>query len=147
MSERTRFQLSAAVFVILVKGDEICMLKRKATGWMDGSYSLPAGGLDAGETIRCAAMREAQEEVGVQINPASLAHIHTLHSRTDGKTWVGHFFRSDSWEGTPVLHETDKHSDLRWMPLIALPSNTIPYVRQALSCIAAGQPYSEYGWD
>ena len=123
------------------------MLKRKGTGWMDGSFSIPAGGLDADETIHAAAIREAYEEVGVQIAPSALDHVHTLHSRTAGQTWVGHFFKTATWQGTPLLREVDKHSDLQWRPFHALPSETIPYVRQALSCVAEGRSYSEYGWD
>ena len=123
------------------------MLKRKGTGWMDGSYSIPAGGLDAGETIQTAAIREAYEEVGVEISSDDLEHVHTLHSKTGGQTWVGHFFRTTRWEGLPRLRELDKHSDLQWRLLNALPAETIPYVGQALSCVAAGKTYSEFGWD
>lgn len=147
MSERDRYQLSAAVFVLLMRGDEVCMLRRKGTGWMDGSFSIPAGGLEAGETLRAAAIREAREEIGVRIAPDDLHHVHTLHSRTGGAAWSGHFFRATRWEGVPVLCEPDKHDDLRWQPIAALPPATIPYVRQAIQAVAAGTAYSEYGWD
>ena len=147
MNERVRFQLSSAVFVILARGAEICMLRRKATGWMDGSFSLPAGGLDAGETIRAAAVREAFEETGVVIAPEALKSVHTLHSLTADSPWIGHFFRTEEWTGTPTLCEPDKHDNLQWRKLDNLPGNTIPYVRQALVCIARNEPYSEYGWE
>lgn len=147
MGERTRHKQSSSVFVILAKNERICMLRRKATGWMDGSLSIPAGGLDAGETIRSAAIREAYEEVGVRIAPENLQYVHTLHSTTNDQTWIGHFFQTTIWEGDPILRERDKHEDVQWQPLTALPSETIPYIRQALSCIARQQNYSEYGWD
>lgn len=51
------------------------MLRRKGTGWMDGSFSIPAGGLDAGEPIGAAAIREAYEEVGVQITSENLQYL------------------------------------------------------------------------
>ena len=51
MNQRVRHKHSASVFVVLLRGAEICMLRRKGTGWMDGSLSVPAGGLDANETI------------------------------------------------------------------------------------------------
>lgn len=132
---------------MLVRDGEICMLRRKGTGWMDGSFSLPAGGLDAGETIAAAALREAHEEVGVSIAPENLHYVHTLHSRTEGNAWIGHFFQASVWEGSPYLREIDKHSDLQWRPINVLPLETIPYVRQAISCATAQQPYSEYGWN
>jgi 8-oxo-dGTP pyrophosphatase MutT (NUDIX family) len=123
------------------------MFRRQGTGWMDGSFSIPAGGLEAGETIRAAAIREAYEEVGVQIDPRDLHYAHTLHSKTDGNAWLGHFFLATAWTGAPVLRELDKHSDLQWYPANALPSETIPYVQQAILAVAAQSPYSEYGWD
>lgn len=75
MSERIRYQLSASVFVMLMRDGEVCMLRRKGTGWMDGSFSIPAGGLDAGEPIGAAAIREAYEEVGVQITSENLQYL------------------------------------------------------------------------
>jgi len=74
---------------------------------MGGSSSVPAEGLDDGETIRSAAAREAYEEVGVQIAATDLHHVHTLHSRTNGQSWIGHFFKTEQWAGTPALRELD----------------------------------------
>ena len=146
MTVRVRHKLSAAVFIVLWRGPEVCLLRRNGTGWMDGFYSLPAGGLEANETIRSAARREAKEETGGEIAPESLTYAHTLHCLTDGGDWVGHFFTAIRWTGTPSIREPDKHSDLGWWSPGSLPPNTIPYIRQALHCINQGQPYSEYGW-
>lgn len=89
---RVRHKHSTSVFVALMRDEEVCLLRRKGTGWLDGSFSLPAGGLDAGETIADAACREVLEEVGVQIASASMRYAHALHSLTEGMDWVGHFF-------------------------------------------------------
>jgi len=130
----------------LKKARFVCSGEKGPAGWTVHSV-FPLGGLDAGETIRAAAAREAYEEVGVNIAPENLHYVHTLHSKTEGRTWLGHFFQATIWEGTPSLRELDKHSDLQWMPVTALPSETIPYVRQAILCTTAQQQYSEYGWD
>lgn len=113
---------------------------------MDGIFSIPAGGFEAHETLSAAAIREAHEEVGVHIEQANLKHVHTIHSKTGGQIWFGHFFRTTIWDGIPLLRERDKHSDLQWRALDSLPSETIPYVRRALSSIAQQETYSEYGW-
>jgi 8-oxo-dGTP diphosphatase len=146
MRPRVRHQMSASVFVALMRGPDVCLLRRKGTGWLDGLFSLPAGGLDAGETIATAAIREAQEEVGVLIDVGNLRYAHTLHSLTDGQDWVGHFFVVTAWSGTPNLCEPEKHADLLWRSISELPVETVPYVRQALLCIEQGVPYSEFGW-
>jgi len=143
---RERYHLSIAVFVLLRKGDQVCLLRRSNTGWMDGFYSLPAGGLEQGETLAQAAVREAREEVGVIISPDQLALSHTLHVQTEDRSWIGHFFSCTEWSETPFLAEPDKHSDLCWKNINALPSETIPYVKQAINHIACHKQYSEYGW-
>lgn len=43
--KRERYCLSVAVFILLRNGNQRCMFKRTGTGWMDGFYSLLAGGL------------------------------------------------------------------------------------------------------
>jgi len=137
---RVRYKHSASVFVALTRWPQVCLLRRKSTGWMDGSFSLPAGGLDEGETIAFAARREAEDEIGVRISPADLLYAHALHYWTDGSDWVGHFFTCDHWVGNPRLCEPDKHSDLTWCSIRELPDETIPYVRQALVCIEGSVP-------
>lgn len=144
--KRERYQLSVAVFVVLRRDDEICLIRRANTGWMDGFYSLPAGGLEYGETLLCAAAREANEETGVIIRPEHLKSGHSMHVKTDDRSWMGHFFLCSEWREEPYVAEPDKHSELRWVNISALPDNTVPYVKQALNAILAGEIYSEYGW-
>lgn len=58
---------------------------------MDGCYSLPAGGLESGETLSEAAARELKEETGVQVSPSALTLAHTMHVWTENRSWIGHF--------------------------------------------------------
>lgn len=146
MPQRIRHQLSAAVFVALMRGDRVCLLRRRGTGWMDGYLSLPAGTLEAQETILAAAVREAHEEVGVDIARENLKHAHVLHSLTDGADWTGHFFVATAWSGEPRICEPEKHAALCWRDMSGLPSDVIPYVHQSLMSIRLGVPYSEFGW-
>ena len=147
MSARNRHLFSGSVFVMAQRGDGcILMLRRSGTGWMDGWWSLPAGGLDKGETLSAAAARELSEEVGLVVPPTALEHVHAIHSLTEQRDWVGHFFVVRAFEGEPRLCEPDKHDALGWFALSDLPSPVIPYVRQSLEKISANEHYSEYGW-
>lgn len=147
MASRVRYKHSTSVFVLLRRGDQVLLLRRSATGWMDDCFSVPAGALEKGETIASAAIREAYEEVGVRIEIDQLAYAHTIHCVTDSQEWVGHFFVANSWYGEPRLCEIDKHSDLVWCGNGNLPKDMTPYVRQALECVDRGQRYSEFGWN
>ncbi|WP_250153637.1 NUDIX hydrolase [Cedecea lapagei] len=146
MMKRERHRLSVAVFVVLRRGEKICLIRRANTGWMDGFYSLPAGGLESGETLLNAAVREAHEETGVTIEAANLRSVHSMHVKTEDRSWMGHFFLCSDWQREPYIAEPDKHSDLLWVNIRQLPENTVPYVKQAISAIINGEIYSEYGW-
>lgn len=56
------------------------------------------------------------------------------------------FFPVRQWEGTPENPEPDKCTELRWVPLDALPTYLIDYCRAALKHISDGQFFSVYGW-
>src|SRR3990167_555246 len=65
--EAQRFKLKVGVFVVLQQGDKVLMLRRFQTGISDGKYVLPMGGHDGNETLISAVIREAQEEVNIEI--------------------------------------------------------------------------------
>jgi len=114
-------------------------------------YSLPAGHVEADESALQAAYREAQEEVAVKLPEGSLALVHTMYRATksdanSGTERVDMFFETRSWPHEPTNNEPQKCDELLWCKLDALPDNVIGEVRQALECITAGRPYSDYGF-
>lgn len=141
---RQRFPV--AVHLLFLTEDCILLARRYQTGWQDGQYSVPAGHVEAGETVTAAAIREAAEELGLALAPANLAVVHVMHRRSDDER-VDFFCRVNGWTGPIRNGEPDKCDDLRWFPLVALPENVIPYIRHALACWQAGEAYSEFGWD
>jgi len=146
MKIRERFKLSASVFVVIKRDEEVLWLRRSGTGWLDGLYSVPAGALDGGETALRAAAREAREETCVEIDLNHLKLKHVTHCLTEGNEWMGWFYEATHWRGTPRLGEPDKHDDLRWGRLSEVSFPVVPYVRQALEMMENGEVYSEFGW-
>jgi 8-oxo-dGTP diphosphatase len=140
---RSRFVV--AVHLFFLRDDRVLLLRRLNTGWGDGSYSVPAGHVDAGETVTEAAVREAREEIGVSLRPQDVRVVHVMNRKSDDER-IDFFLLVESWTGEIVNQEPDKCDDLRWFPMSTLPGNLIPYVREGLENFRNGILYSETGW-
>ncbi len=140
-----RARFPATVHLFLLKGNQILLSRRAQTGYMDGYYSVPAGHLEGGESVRAAGVREAQEEIGVEIDPQEMEFAGVFH-RNEGDERVDFFLHVRRWNGEPSNTEPEKCDDLRWVDTDRLPENTVPYVRQAIENFRQGKPFEEFGW-
>jgi ADP-ribose pyrophosphatase YjhB (NUDIX family) len=104
-----------------------------------------AGHLEAGETVTQAAIRETNEETGIILRPQDLQMVGVMHRRA-GDERVDFFMVVRTWEGSISNREPEKCSELGWFSLEALPTNLIPYIRQALTNYFEGKWFQEYGW-
>lgn len=144
--KKERFKLIPAVYLLLVRDDQVLLLRRFQTGYEDGNYSLVAGHVDGNERALEAMRREAWEEAGLQLEPHMLELAHTLHRYTPEREALELFFLVDGSRHDPRNQEPHKCDDLSWFALDALPDNTIPYIRHVIEQHRQGSIYSEYGW-
>ena len=146
---KERFKIIAASYLVLMRDDEVLLLRRFNTGYQDGRYSLPAGHVEAGETALEAVIRETKEESNIVLRKEDVRMAHLMHrvSDLDASVRLDIFFVAEHYAGTVAIGEPDKCDDLSWFPIDQLPENTIPYVRHALECIRRGEIYSELGFE
>jgi 8-oxo-dGTP diphosphatase len=116
---------------------------RKNTGFCDGMFHLPAGHLEDGETLVQGIIREAKEELAIEIANGDLTLVHVMHHNT-GR--IAFFFEARTWTGDIKNNEPDKCERLSWFPLHQLPNEVVPYTRVALGLIEHGQRISAFGW-
>lgn len=144
-----RFRLICAVYLIFRDGGKVLLIRRANTGYRDGWYSLPSGHLNGGETAARAAIREAKEEVGVDIDLNALRLAHTMHRFNpdpEPHERIDLAFEVLSWHGDLTNAEPEKCDDISWFSTSKLPENTIPEVRRTLEMIIRDQPYSEFNF-
>jgi len=139
-TKRSTFPIAA--HVIFMKGKQVLMTRRFKTGYEDGNYSLPAGHVEVGETPKEGACREAQEEVGIKLEPSQLEPVLVM-SRMGHRQSTDFFFVCRNWTGEPCNTEPHKCDDVAWFPLDKLPVNTVPYIQKALELVRKKQWYTE----
>lgn len=135
-----------ASFVIFRKDSKIAFVLRENTTWMNGYYGLPSGKIEKNESATQAAIREAKEEVGVELIAENMRPVLVMHRCGDDSEWVDFMFEAVSWKGELVNAEPHLHSRVEWLDPKNLPENVISPVRAAIEAIEAGKAYAEFGW-
>jgi 8-oxo-dGTP diphosphatase len=138
-----RAQFPVTVHLFFFRDNQILLLRRFNTGFRDGEYSVPAGHLDGGETVMQAGIREAKEEVGVDLKEGNMAFATVMH-RIEDEERVDFFVQVHKWDGEPFNAEPEKCDDVCWVEIDSLPDNTVPYVKQALQNHLSKIPFDEY---
>ncbi|MEO7020433.1 MAG: NUDIX domain-containing protein [Ktedonobacteraceae bacterium] len=142
-----RFKLIGAVHLFLMHDKKILLLRRFNTGYEDGNYSVVAGHLDGDEEIKAAMIREAREEVGIELASGDVQVVGVMHRKSNDER-VDFFLAADErWPGELRNCEPDQCDELAWFDLDSLPTNMIPYVRRALANYRAGRWFDSFGWE
>lgn len=148
MNSKDRWTVIPAVYLVLEKDDKILLIRRYNTGYQDGSYSLPAGHINGGESAVMAMVREAKEEINIALDTTELKLVHTLHRLAEERDHerIDLYFRTSKWKGKVSNLEPHKCDELRWEKIENLPENMAPEVKLALDNIVLGRPYSDSGF-
>lgn len=146
MSDKFLF-FGAAFLVLRGDGNTVLLSQRKNTGHEDGNYGLVSGHIERGETAEQALIREVKEEANLDLTNSNLRVAHVMQRQYPDRTYFDVYIEADTWEGELSNLEPEKCSDLWFYAQDDLPSNTIPYISQALQCIRDGETFSNYGFD
>lgn len=147
MSHKERFKAVVAVYLLLIKEDNILLYLRQNTGFGDGMYSLIAGHLDGNESVTNAMLREAEEEAGITINPEDIEITCVMHRKAQDREVIDYFMKVEKWGNHIQNLEPHKCKELKFFPIKELPDNIIPYVKLAINCSLQGIKFTEFGWD
>lgn len=120
---------------------EVLLSLRKNTGYRDGEYELPGGHVEAGEDLMRAMIREAKEELLIDIKEKDLKIVHILHHHTGDR--VNFILTADTYKGIPSIGEPEKCEKLEWFEINSLPKNIIKKVKKSIEEINNGIFYSK----
>lgn len=114
---RARIPSHFFVFVLVEHEGRVLLVREAKHGQR---WYAPAGGLEAGETIRDAAIRETQEEAGILVEPAGLLRVEQQwypSERGEGLVSWWRYVVSARVVGSPVPKSRPDHHTLeaRWV--------------------------------
>ncbi len=90
------------------------------------AWGLPAGKVDAGESLLSAMKREVYEETGIDIRVEDLTYFDSRFVRHENSDFVWHMFSTPLKEKPSVILSATEHKDYRWVtPKEAVEMNLI----------------------
>ena len=130
--EKEKF-LSSVYLIIRNEKKEILLQRRQGTKLWSGFLALPAGHIDEGENAYDAVIREAREELGIEISISNIIDTFVVNRRN--KSLLPYFdvyFEIDSYIGEIKISEPEKCSELVWCDINNLPNDMIDFEIEAI---------------
>ncbi len=128
MSEHKK-RVGVGFGVMLLRENKVLLGKRhddpeKASSLLhgEGTWTLPGGKLDFGESFEDGAYREVLEETGVKINKEKLQFVSISNDVVEDAHFVTFGFLCRDFKGDPKVMEPDEITEWRWFTLDDLPS-------------------------
>ena len=120
-------KVGVGIGVMILKNNKILLGKRhedpeNASSLLHGAgtWTMPGGKLDFGETFEEGAKREVLEETGIKLNKVNVFCVNQDMVETAHFITVGLF--SDNFEGDAKVMEPDEITEWHWFDLKDLPN-------------------------
>ena len=141
-----RHTLPISVQLLLEKEDKILLMKRKNTGYEDGKYCLPGWHVEAHEEIREALIREAKEEIGIDIDMQDIKFYKVMNRKVNSnQEYIDFIFKANHWTGEITNEENNKCEEIIWANKKNLPKNILSFIPEILKNDKV--MYLPYNWD
>ena len=135
--------LSAIYLIIKNKDGKILLQRRQGTKLWPGFLALPAGHIDKGENAYEAAVREAKEELGINIDIDDIIDTFVVNRKNKSlPSYYDVYFEISSYSGEIIIAEPEKCSELVWCNLNNLPDDMIDFEKEAIKNNAKGIKFS-----
>ncbi len=140
--EREKF-LAAIYLIVRDKNGDILLQRRQGTKLWPGYLALPAGHIDEGELAYEAAIREAREELGIEVGVDDLVEPFVVNRRNKSiSSYFDVYFIVKKYKGEIKINEPEKCSELVWADPYDLPEDMIDFEKEALEYNEMGVKFS-----
>lgn len=141
-----------AAYALAIRDDRVLLARISARGAHPGSWTLPGGGVDHGESPRQAVAREVREEAGLSGLVGDLLDVHDLHfagTAPDGRHEDFHgvhlvFATTITDDAEPRVTEQDGTTDaVAWVPLADIETGAVTVLDVVRHALAAADVLTE----
>lgn len=132
--KKDREKFLSSIYLI-IKNDEgkILLQRREGTKLWLGYLALPAGHIDVGENAYDALIREAKEELDIDISIDNIIDTFVVNRRNKSLLpYYDIYFEIGKYNGTIKINEPNKCSELVWADLDKLPNDMIDFEKVAI---------------
>jgi len=135
-----------AAYALVERGDAVLLTRISPLGHHSGSWTLPGGGVDHGESPETALVREVREECGLTCTPGPVLTVHDVHfagtapsGRHEDFHGVHLVYRAQVPDGAePRVVEVDGTTDeVAWVPVADALSGAVPVLDVVRAALAA----------
>lgn len=130
MKTDAKRQVKVGVGVMILKKGKILLglrhddpKKAKSELHGEGTWSMPGGKIDFGESFEDVCSREVYEECGIRLNKRDIKLISVANDRETDAQYVTIGFLCQKFRGKPKIKEPDEITDWKWFDLKNLPKN------------------------
>jgi ADP-ribose pyrophosphatase YjhB (NUDIX family) len=132
--------------VVVNDADEILLIRRSD----NGNWAVPGGGIDLGESVTQAAVRETREETGIECEITGIVgiysdprHVILYTSNGEARQEFSILLTAVAVDGKPT--PSDESSEVRWVPREALAGYEMDRsMRMRIEHYLAGRSSSPY---
>ena len=139
---------------MLVNRDGLVFVGQRIDPSAHGFWQMPQGGIDKGEDVRAAALRELEEEIGVAahlvevIAQSAQPYLYDLPPELLGKVWKGKYrgqeqhwflgrFLGEDADIDLEAHNPPEFNEWRWVAPDLLPELIVPFKRAVYEGLVA----------
>jgi putative (di)nucleoside polyphosphate hydrolase len=152
MSDVTALPYRPCVGVMLVNGDGLVFVGKRIDNKEGDAWQMPQGGVDEGEDLRAAALRELAEETGIAEDLVTIIAqsreelLYDLPAELVGKLWRGRYRgQRQTWflarfagaDGDVRLdaHDPAEFCEWKWVAPAALPDLIVPFKKRVYRAV------------
>ena len=143
-----RFKIYCAVHLMIIKDSKILLQRRinpNKYGYL--KLGIPAGHLEENENPLEAMIREAKEELNIDLIDFELVQIMNVNGGTG--VYDSYFFICNDYKGTITNNEKDDSKELEWHSIDEPIEDLMDYQQYALDIYKKNPSltFTMFGWD